>query len=571
MTDAIQTWRSFRQRCRTDLHFFCTECLDYKDVTPEVHLELLGVLQRFPGGEDTAEKPNLRDMGYKPAVPLTELKGKRKKLILMSRGFLKTSIVTVGHVAQWMINYPDIRILLVSAKLQRAQEYLDVIKQHFIKNEKFRAAFPEYCPQPGAKGKLPDFGNQDEFTLPCRKAILKEPTLRVASAESVVAGGHYDIIIADDMVEEQYCRTPEGIEYIKKFFGLLDPVVENYNNGTKGWTYLIGTLYHHNDLHNVIFETESSKPKEQRVWQVFKQSAAPNYPDGPVSWPARFPLEALKRIERDPALGSQMLYNQYLLKIVNDGDGLLKDKSAIRWISKKDLDPLLARLSLYVTIDLAGMEPATKGDPDYTVINLHGWGTDGRCYFLKIFHGRPSPDEVIDRMFWLFSTYPQIRSFKMEKEAHARVLLPFLRKQFTKRGFLPIDAFPRDNKMSKQQKIKGTQPYWKEKCFVFSEDLDDTPEKSAQTRLFLEKEVLYFPKFNHDDILDTICDSLLTREGRVMSAVEGREKTYEDDSSYLQEGAVREWKGVPVENITHAEFFRTESENSRLVDDWTGM
>src|SRR6185312_11780757 len=104
------------------------------------------------------------------------------------------------------------------------------------------------------------------------------------------------------------------------------------------------------------------------------------------------------------------------------------------------------RISWNCTIDLAGMGTSQGSDADHEVLNLHGWGTDGRCYFDKIFWGRLSPDEVIDKMFWIFSYCPRLMFFKIEAEAHSRVLAPFIKKEMARRGvYLPVMEIKRDN------------------------------------------------------------------------------------------------------------------------------
>ena len=158
-----------------------------------------------------------------------------------------------------------------------------------------------------------------------------------------------------------------------------------------------------------------------------------------VWWPKRISIEALQKIERDPALGPGVLYPQYLLKPLQDKDGLITSKADIRWISRKILDNLSPRISWNVTIDLNGMEPKGGAEIDYCCLNLHGWGSDGRCYFDKLRWGRMTPDQVIEEMFSLWAYQPKIMFFKIEKEAHARVLPPFLRKAMAQRGiFLPV-------------------------------------------------------------------------------------------------------------------------------------
>ena len=117
----------------------------------------------------------------------------------------------------------------------------------------------------------------------------------------------------------------------------------------------------------------------------------------------------------------------------------------------------------------------------------------------------------------MFERFPNLIKLKMEKEAHLRVLLPFLKKEMARRNkYLPIDPQPRNNQQSKKDKIRGLRPWFVSGDLRFADDLP--------CRTSLITEIKGFPKYRHDDILDTLCD--IMHEGRdINTAVMGREKT----------------------------------------------
>lgn len=568
----IEKWKAMRQECRTDLWRLC-QVLGYKDVG-KPHLRMIRHCQKFLGGTESLSQVTLKTgAGYKPQCSMWELEGKRKKLSLITRGGLKTTILTQAHTIQWVINYPDVRLLLVSAQLGRAKDFLKGIKEHFTKNEIFRWLFPEYCPKNTESGKIEDFGNDEQFTVPCRRvAGIKEPTVRVASSDSSVAGGHYDVIKVDDLVEDQNTRTPGGIEQTRKFFGSLWPLLETSPLPPgHGWLDVTGTIYHFSDLHQTIFSSQAKKPEDDKEWSTVNIPAASEWPiteKTVIWWPERIGASHLKKIEADPALGLSILYPQYLLRPLQDKDGLIRSRDDINWIPRKELNALKPRINWNVTIDLAGMDSSSTNaasDNDYECINLHGWGTDGRCYFDKIFWGRFEPDEVINKMFWLFAYQPRIMFFKIEEETHEKILRPYIKKAMAERGvFLPVMQIKRDTRASKQHRIRGSQPYWKNGAFRFVDDIPD------DTKNELELEALYFPKFNHDDILDTVADSLQSRDGSIMPDVEGRDKTLPELGPDF-DGQMHEWKGIPVECLSQAALNGMEDESaeySSLFQPW---
>lgn len=568
-----------RQECRTDLFRLC-RVLQHQDVSLP-HMRIINHLQKFRGGTETLDYVTLETgAGYKPSCSIWELKGPRKKLTLVTRGGLKSTIETQAFVIQAILNYPDVRILLGSAQMGRVKDFIRNVKTPFVRNSLFRWLFPEYCPRYSATGKLEDFGDSESFIVPCRRKVLREPTVRAASSDSSVAGGHYEIVIVDDGVEDQNTRTPGSIEQTKKFIASLWPLVETCEQEPgHGWLYLVGTIYNFSDPHHAIYETSLNTPADENGrWDVLHIPACSDYETCSAAldevkvqkkkgnvlaqvqaqarldeltkkhvwWAKRISIAALQAIERDPALGPGVLYPQYLLKPLQDKDGLITSKTDIRWIPRAVLDNLSPRISWNVTIDLNGMEPKTAGEIDYCCLNLHGWGTDGRCYFDRIIWGRMTPEQVIEWMFALYAYKPQIVFFKIEKEAHARVLLPFLRKAMAKRAiFLPVMELQRDNVTSKVHRIRGTQPYWKNQAFIFCDDID------AAARNQLELESLYFPKYNHDDILDTIADALQSRDG-VIFDMEGRSAIEQQLETPDYDGQERTWKGIPVENLSAA-------------------
>lgn len=534
----LKVWHSRRHRARTDLLYLCNEVLGYKDVSMEVHGPIIEALQRFQGvieGHKTQADYLEALMGNKalftPICPFTALepcgfRGKRKNLILFPRGHLKSTVATIAHTIQWIINYPNIRVLITTATQDLGQEFLREIKKHMLTNEVFRFLFPEFCP---SKEKM-EMGNSERFTVLCRDDARKElgqggaqPSVLVSTVGSSITGYHGDVQKNDDLVEKENSKTPGGIQDVIYHFGTMDPLLETYENPKnpeepfKGWIDMSGTPWDFSDLYAMIQNGEEKLPEERRTWSVVKRSAAPNWPSGPFLWPQRLGYSGLKEIEDDPARGPGLLSSQYLMKPIVAGQGLIESDSQISWIPRDRLKMLLPQLSLYAALDLAGMDADARGtDNDYSALSVGGFDGDGRMYLVDVWHGRPDQFTVIEWLFQVFEKYPMLIKCKMEKEAHARTILPFLKREMMKRKkWLTIDAQPRNTRESKQNKIKGLQPWFASGAIRFADDLG--------CRTALVQEIMGFPKFRHDDILDTIVDIMHEAKG-VVGAIGGREK-----------------------------------------------
>lgn len=555
---SIENWRKMRQKGRTNLIWLARNFLGYVDISREVHGKYVDCLQKFEGGRDwthmrfvggKTSPGTMKELieGYEPAIPniwdLTNPYGLRRWLILMPRGHLKSTLM-MSHMIQWIINYPNIRVLLSSGTGNQVGGFLKEIKQHFQFNDSFRYLYPEFCPP--AKN-VKDFGNQDQFTVPnCRRTNAKEPTVGTVSVGAVVASTHYDVISNDDVVDKENVRTPEQILTVKSHLGMLWPILETAPHSDekpvgyqRGWWYLTGTTYDFSDAYATVMDEEDKK--DQKTYIVHKQSAIvegelsrgdctancslskphPIFKHCRTLWPSRLPAEGLLSIAEDPLQGWGVLSSQYLMNPIPDNAGLVDSQDQIVWVPMKDMRGLYAYLNLHITVDLAGMEPSTNklADNDYTVINLHGFGHDGTLFILSVLRGRYSPFEVIDLLFNLVHLWPRVVDIKVEKEAHARVLLPFLKREMAKRNkWLPIVEIRRDNRTSKQQRIKGLQPWFRNGSIKFA---DNQPAKLA-----IINEIMRFPKYAHDDVLDTIADAMQNRDGGVNSDVMPQPKTY---------------------------------------------
>ena len=478
-----------RQEARTNLLYLCNQVLGYQDVSRKVHGEIIDHLQHFVGGEETVD--GLGKPHYKPFKTCWELSGPRNQLILFPRGHLKTTIITLAHTIQWILNYPDIRILISTATGDQVKKMMGEIKSHFQYNNTFRWMFPDYCP---AAKKAADWGSQEEFTVSNRKLHRKEPTVSTCSVGKVIAGAHYEVIKNSDLVDKENVKTPNQIADVVSHFGYLNPLLERSEVAPyHGWTDVEGTRYDFGDLYGRL---EGSGTYHVLVRPRSDQDSV---------WPSRFPPSELTRIEKE--VGPYIFSCQYKNKPIPPEGGLCDAKDIV-FLSRQILSDLMPRLRLHCTVDLHGLEPA-KNDNDYTVLNVHGFDRDGRLYILDVRRGRFTPSDFVWQWFDIMQRYPHLVDFKVEKVILWSALKATLQATMEKRQkFACIVEIKRDTHTSKQQRIRGLQAWFKSGRIRFADDL------SCKTDLILE--VMQFPSQSsgvHDDILDTCADALQNEEG----------------------------------------------------------
>lgn len=498
----IKKFIMLRQAARTNLYYLVHDVLKHDWVNHKVHDEMGENMPKFRGGTDKLNDAKT-GIEYRPDCSVEELEkesGIRNIMTLYPRGSLKTTYITEGGIIQAIINYPDIRIGLVTAIGEQGQAVFDVIRKHFQFNEHLRALFPELCPP--AKSAA-DWGNQEAFTVCHRPVHRKEPTLSLMSVGKVIAGFHYDMIFLCDVVDWTTAETPGQLAKTNRFCGYLDPLIEHYPNGTVGWMIVEGTTYDYADFYGQVRDREENREPKDREWKIKVKSA--RNPDGTLLWPERISEDFLSKKE---AVEPFLVASQYYMNPVPSTGGLCS-KDKIVFTPAHLLNELRPSLNIYCTVDLAGMDEdaVNIAKNDDTVLNVSGWDRDGRIYALEITAGKPTPHQVIALMFDIQRRFNPI-AFKIEKDSHARVLKPFLRREMEKRGvFLTLVLIQRDNRKSKKQRIAGLQPWFQAGLIRFSDQISCKAE--------LINQIVRFSRTSsyHDDILDTITDHCFRADG----------------------------------------------------------
>lgn len=523
-----------RDRGRTDLLYLCQEVLGYRDIrgsdpgwddpnnitAGENHQPLLDGLHKFAGRKELVDIEAMKIVSSVPRVPLydqVEPDGNRNFLALYPRDHLKTSIISIAHTIQWIINYEDIRILMSFSNGNFADTIMTAILSHFRYNEKFRFFYPEYCPD-AAHAK--DFGSLEEFTVPNRTRQITEPTVMSVSVGKMIAGTHQDVHKHCDLVDKENVKTVAGIRDVVNHFGYTNPLLARVK-GKQGWRDVEGTRYDHSDLYGTIVDSENEKPSEKRAWRIVERAAEVNPSTKKTLWPHRYTWDALQEIRNDPTVGLYIYEAQYNQRCVAPSGGLAT-REEIRFITRARVRQLIPQYRIHTTVDSAGIEEKANGD--YWAFTTVGFLPSGYFHIIDIRHGHFNAFKAIDHFFDINEKFHP-RDFKMEKTQHAQMIEPFLRQEMSRRNtFLNVLNIPRSNQQSKKNRIFGIQPFFQAKRILFVDDLDCAGH--------LIMEITRFPKFRYDDILDTIADQLQHADGKGIES---------DLYPIPQDSAVRPW------------------------------
>ncbi|MDP9474430.1 MAG: hypothetical protein M3R38_01805 [Actinomycetota bacterium] len=163
-------------------------------------------------------------------------------LIEAAREHSKTQVFAITQPLAEMALNLNVRILVVSDVYPKAQERTKVLREHIEKNAVIRK-------DTGARLKIARKKGDEEFTLERDFYWLKEPTVRSTYAGGPIAGGRYDLVIADDLVNYlDNANTPGKRSKLARWWH--DEVENSVVEGGKIW--VIGTHQHHSDLYEEL-------------------------------------------------------------------------------------------------------------------------------------------------------------------------------------------------------------------------------------------------------------------------------------------------------------------------------
>lgn len=405
----------------------------------------------------------------------------RKKALLMPRGHLKSTLGTISLAILWILKDPNVRVLIANQVWDISRSFLREIKEQLEKSQ-LKYLFGDFV---SAKW------NEDEIIVRQRTKPLKEPTIRTAGIESEQTGGHYDLIILDDLVGLQNSQTPDQREKAKRFrrtmINLLDPKNPN------GMILEIGTRWHLDDTFAEIFE------KEMKYYDVLTKEVVEN---GKVIFPKHFAkkfdgvrkdwtftgdatcMDYVEHLKESMPLDEYSA--QYLNRPFSSENQVFKLEMFKYWNQKPE------GLFIGIAVDLAISEARYA---DETAITVCGMDKDWKLYVLDYLKGRWRPADIISNIFDMHSRWkPQI--IGMETNGFQRTLrLACEEEMRRRRNYFPIEEIRTGPEKTKETRIKSLEPFYRNGSVFHAAWMKGKA---------LEQELQTFPKGRHDDLIDSM-------------------------------------------------------------------
>lgn len=444
------------------------------------------ILRVEEGGEGSGKRVPLKQF-HEELCQFVERNPTRKKIALMPRGHLKTTLITVGYSLQRIAKDPKVRILIANATGTMAEAFLGQIKKHLQYNETFKRYF-------GDLSTSAAMWRDNMITLPTGDGSYqsKEATVTAYGLGGSLVSQHYDVIIIDDAHNRENINTKDQIEKVKQSYRDLLDLLE-----PGGQLIIIGTKWHDDDLYGQVMDKNNP---ESREFDVFIRQAITDMKlgrdnsghyvveSGNVLWPEKYSLKALSAL-----LNEKGLYEfscQYQNIAVDDENAVFHKQ----WFHEYDPTDLRdRRLTKFTAIDPA---ISLKDRADFTAIVTIGVDVLGKIYILEVKRGHYTEDQMVDELFLTNEKYhPQ--NICIETVAFQKTLQHYIMKEIKRQGHsLPLNEVMPETSESKEKRIRLLQPIYMRSDIYHS--------KSVANIEYLEDELLRFPKGKHDDIIDSL-------------------------------------------------------------------
>ena len=398
----------------------------------------------------------------------------RKKLILIPRSHLKSKLITIGYSLFRIIQDPKIRILIYSATWQMAVDLHLSIQKVLQSNEMIHTLYGNLFE--GAKEQ-----SQDRTRL--KENDKREPTVTAAGIDNNLVGGHYDLIIMDDVVNRDNIGTADQMEKVVKRYrdslDLLEP---------HGQLIVIGTRWHDSDLYGWIMDPDNdiASSFDTMIKKAYEGDIINGIDFTPL-WPGKFSQEELAKRLREE--GWAHFSAQYLNDPVPEATATFK-RDYFRYYDSSDLKGRL--INKFLLIDPA---ISLKKDADYSAFVVVGHDEHDYIFLMDIIRQRMAPSDIINMIFLLRDRWGLI-DIGIEEVAFQKALSYSLREddRFKRRPFHITELKP--NERSKDTRIKGLQPLYEQGKIYHN--------KLLPANIYLEDELVRFPSGQHDDIVDAL-------------------------------------------------------------------
>lgn len=418
---------------------------------------------------------------------------RHRHLMLSPRDHGKTTVFCHAFPVWALHHIPDVRILLVSKTARQANKLQKTIREELLNNQLLHKSY----------GRI--ILNEDNGPIWCKRTPegrkLKDPSVEAVGAEGSITGGHFDIIICDDIIDDENTKTASRMEDLANwFYGTIGQLCEPHTQ----W-FVTGTRKHYADIYQQLIDNP--------LWEKQIDRAIIKYPENfeyiystnddgnsfisgvrtegeyEVLWPEKWPIDALL-LDRQQT--GSILFDR---EKQNDPSGMKGQFLKVDWLHYydwKDLPPL-EDLTFFIGGDLAISEREKADDTVFTLAGYHK--PMHRIYYIDSVAGQwdfPTQQEKLKEAYTTWGLQG-MRAHKVLIENN--VYQAALAQQIQKDTWIP--AMGVRTSLDKVSKMISISPHFENGSVVLRKtELCGVPQ--------LRQQWTQFPFGEHDDRLDSL-------------------------------------------------------------------
>jgi len=390
-----------------------------------------------------------------------------QSLQLAYRGCGKTKMGTITKAIHLLLKNPNLRILLTSVDVGNCKKFLREIKAHFESNDRLAEVFGEYY-DPRKVNKW----DETEIEVLPRTSTAMEPSICCASPDSGLTSRHVDVVLSDDLVSEDNCRTKHLRDRLRTwFYKTLDPCLEPPDPDVehRGEHHMLGTRYHYDDLYGHLIENELAE-HHQVIPGLDENGNSP--------WPEKHSPEWFKGKRK--VHGAIIFASQYLCD-VEAMKGEIFHYDDCQKIEDKDIP---TDLQIFQGNDLAVSEREARDNAQYANVTI-GIDKDENIYVLDYYLRHIGFPKQIEKAKSMYKQHDPIRA-GAESNAYQKAFVQQIKDESKDYRFVPIHTDK--DKMTRALKLT---PLFEGKRVFFRKNMDP-----------LIDQFVLFPGYRYRDGLD---------------------------------------------------------------------
>ena len=370
-----------------------------------------------------------------------------RKLVILPRSFLKSTLGCICLPIWLALHNPDIRILIVSNIIDNAMNHIRQIKAIFETNDLFRSLYPDIIPNT-KKVRWSDHAVEVNRTMGWGEA-----TFNAAGLGTNIVSTHFDVIIMDDILtgkkdsvtkEELMPSVLEigrAIGWYKLSMSLLD-------TPSRGRVLYLGTPW---ALHDVVDYIMNEDGTFTAFTQNVYVNGGYNIDSGneiPI-YPERFNKDDLALIKK--VQGSYIYASQYLLRPL-PAEKMIFKSEYIQYFEHLPNVP-------YYTFTYVDPAISAKKTACNTAIVTIARTYDNRIYVIDLFREKGvSPNKLLTEIFKIHRKYKPM-FIAVESVAYQEAIGMNLKDKMKEDNyFFSIRADVPTGDDSKDSRIRAMQP-----------------------------------------------------------------------------------------------------------------